>query len=142
MVASLAIIFGWHGDGRGSVSGATARLADYVDHAIVSLAKRFTHADALPATLRGWANDIAALEPGQSLDVRPADLFYRLLAVDPFKTQIQREDASRNLAMLSQLINTFQSYYHYTVVTHSNREYLPASPFQQFFSTAIRRWYQ
>ena len=133
MVASFAIIFGWHGDGRGYVSGATARLADYVDQAIVSLAKRIDHSDALPAALRGWAEEISALEPRQTLDIRPADLFYQLLAVEPFKTRVKREDASRNLAVMSQLISTFQAYYHYTVVTHRNREFLRFHLFNSFF---------
>ena len=39
---------------------------------------------------------------------------------------------TRNLAILSQLINTFQNYYHYTVVTFKNREYLRFHLFASF----------
>ena len=132
MVACLAIVFGWHGNGRGSVSGATAGLAHYVDHAIVFLAQRFTQGDPLSVALRVWTDDIASLKEGQSLDLRPADFFYRLLALEPFRTAVQSENAARNLAVLSQLINTFQTYYHYTVVTHRNREYLRFHLFNSF----------
>ena len=132
MVACLAITFGWHGIGRGSVSGATAALADYVDQAIFELARRFTPEDLLSAQLREWTEDIANLNPGQALDLRPADFFYRLLAVEPFVSGVKDENAARNLAVLSQLINMFQTYYHYTVVTHSNREYLRFHLFNSF----------
>ena len=132
MVACLAIIFGWYGDGRGSVLGATASLAEYIDHAIVSLAERFSQKDLLSAALRGWTDDIAALESGQALDLRPADFFYRLLALEPFRSAVKSENAARNLAVLSQLVGTFQRYYHYTVVTHRNREYLRFHLFNSF----------
>ena len=132
MVACLAIIFGWHGEGRGSESGATARLADYVDQAIISLAQRFTQVDLLPTALRGWTEDIASLKSGETLDLRPADFFYRMLALEPFRTAVKNENAARNFAVLSQLISTFQSYYHYTVVTHRNREYLRLHLFDSF----------
>ena len=132
MVACLAIVFGWHSSGRGVVSGATAGLASYVDQAIVSLAQRFTQGDPLSVALRVWTDDIAGLKEGQSLDLRPADFFYHLLALEPFRTAVQSENAARNLAVLSQLINTFQTYYHYTVVTHRNREYLRFHLFNSF----------
>ena len=132
MVACLAIIFGWYGTGRGVVSGATADLADYVDGAFVSLAQRFSTGDPLPAALQGWSATITALKEGESLDLRPADFFYRLLALEPFRSAVKHESAARNLAVISQLINTFQTYYHYTVVTYSNREYLRLHLFNSF----------
>ena len=132
MVACLAIIFGWHGTGRGHVSGATASLADYVDRAIVSLAKRFKQNDPLSALLREWTTEIAGIEEQQALDLRPADFFYRLLSVEPFLSAVTNENAARNLAALSQLINTFQRYYRYTVVTHRNREFLRLHLFNSF----------
>jgi len=132
MIACFAIIFGWHGEGRGSVSGATADLGDYVDDSIVSLARRFNSSAPLGDALRRWTEEIEALEGGEGLDLRPADYFYRLLALDPFRSAVKNENAARNLAVFSQLINTFQSYYHYTVVTHRNREILRLHLFNSF----------
>jgi ATP-dependent exoDNAse (exonuclease V) beta subunit len=63
-------------------------------------------------------------QEGEALDLRPADYFYHLLALDPFKSAVRNENTARNLAIFSQLLNVFQSYYHYTVVTHRNREFL------------------
>src|SRR5207245_2693525 len=60
------------------------------------------------------------------------DYLYRLLALEPFKTAVREENAARNLGIFSQLLNVFQSYYHYTVVTHRNREFLRLHLFNSF----------
>ena len=65
---------------------------------------------------------IAALREGDALDLRPADYFYRLLALEPFRSAVRNENTARNLAVFSHLLNVFQGYYHYSVVTHGNRE--------------------
>ena len=122
LVACYAVLFGWHGEERGPVGGAVASLADYVDSAIVQLGQRFGAPHPLAETLQQWIGQIAALREGESLDLRPADYFYHLLALEPFKCGVRNEDTARNLAIFSQLLNVFQNYYHYTVVTHRNRE--------------------
>lgn len=132
MVACVAVVFGWHGNGRGQVAGAIAELAAYVDQAIVELARRFSAPHPLTDALRGWTEEIAALKQGEALDLRPADYFYRLLAIEPFRSAVKNENAARNLAIFSQLINVFQAYYHYTVVTHKNREILRLHLFNSF----------
>lgn len=137
LVACFAVLFGWHGNGRGQVGGAVAELATYVDDAIVQLARRFGAPHPLAESLQRWTGEIAALQEGQALDRRPADYFYHLLALDPFKTAIRNENTARNLAIFSQLLNVFQSYYHYTVVTHKNREFLRF----HFFNSFLRLLY-
>jgi DNA helicase-2/ATP-dependent DNA helicase PcrA len=132
LVACFAVLFGWHGNGRGQVGGAVAELATYVDDAIVQLGRRFGAPHPLAAALQGWTGDIAALQEGEALDLRPADYFYHLLALDPFKSAVHNENTARNLAIFSQLFNVFQSYYHYTVVTHKNREFLRFHLFNSF----------
>lgn len=132
LVACLAVLFGWHGNGRGQVGGAVAELATYVDDAIVQLGSRFGAPHALAAALQRWTGEIAALQEGQALDLRPADYFYHLLALDPFKSAVRNENTARNLAIFSQLLNVFQSYYHYAVVTHKNREFLRFHFFNSF----------
>jgi len=131
-VACFAVIFGWHGEGRAKVAGTVAELAGYVDQAIVDLARRCGAPHPLARALREWTAEIAGLEEGAALDVRPADYLYRLLAVEPFKIYVKYENAARNLAIFSQLLNAFQSYYHYTVVTHRNREFLRLHLFNSF----------
>lgn len=134
MVASLALIFGYHGDGRGQITGgALADLAAYVDECIVDLGRKYGGNHPLADSLRSAVADINGLQPGDSLDMRPADFFYRLVALEPFSGFLKNENRARNLAILSQLLNTFQNYYHYSVVTHKNREYLRFHLFNSFF---------
>ena len=76
--------------------------------------------------------DIEGLREGEALDLRPADYFYRLLALEPFTSLVKNENRARNLAILSQLLNTFQNYYHYTVVTYRNRLSLRFHLFNSF----------
>lgn len=134
MVGCFALIFGYYGEGRGSITGgALADLAAYVDSCIIDLGRRYGEAHPLAAALRGFVADIQSLKEGETLDLRPADFFYRLLAFDPFKDFVKNENRARNLAILSQLLNTFQNYYHYTVVTYRNREFIRFHLFDSFF---------
>lgn len=137
VVACFAVILGWHGEGRGNVAGALAELARYVDDALVQLGRRFAAPHPLAKALQDWTAEIAALGEGGALDVRPADYLYRLLALEPFASAVKNENAARNLAIFSQLLNAFQSYYHYTVVTHRNREFLRL----HFFNSFLRLLY-
>ncbi|MSO37854.1 MAG: ATP-dependent helicase [Acidimicrobiia bacterium] len=137
LVACFAVLFGWHGVGRGQVAGAVAELATYVDKAIVELGRRFGAPHPLAATLRKWTEEIARLKDGEALDLRPADYLYGLLALDPFKSAVKDENVARNLAIFSQLLNVFQSYYHYTVITHRNREFLRFHLFNSFLRLLV-----
>jgi len=132
VMACYALIFGWHGEGRGEVTGALAGLASYVDQAMIDLATSHGHVSSLTAALQGWVSDMANLREGESLDLRPADLLYHLFAHEPFRTALGNENSARNLAMFSQLLNVFQSYYHYSVVTFKNREFLRYHLFGSF----------
>jgi DNA helicase-2/ATP-dependent DNA helicase PcrA len=133
MIACFALIFGYHGQGRGQVSSpALAKLAAYVDACIVDLGRNHG-SKPISKALREWVQATTGLKPGESLDMRPADYFYRLLAFEPFTSYAKDENRARNLAVLSQLLNTFQNYYHYTFISHKNREYLRYHLFSSFF---------
>jgi DNA helicase-2/ATP-dependent DNA helicase PcrA len=132
MVGCFALLFGYYEDGRGSLIGrALAALAGYVDECLVALAE-YAAPHELGTTVLELAREIDALEERESLDLRPADYFYRLLALEPFRTYVKNENRARNLAVFSQLLNAFQNYYHYTVVTARNREYLKFHLFNSF----------
>ena len=134
MTACFAVIFGWHGKERGRIFGRLSRLADYVDEAIVELGRGFGHPHPLSEALREWTDQIAGLQAGDSLDLRPADYFYRLLALEPFRNDVHDENTARNLAIFSQLLNLFQVHYGYSVVTHGNREWIR----RYFFNSFLR----
>src|SRR5260221_9891426 len=59
----------------------------------------------------------------------------------PYTTLFRSKDenTARNLATFSQLLNVFQSYYHYTVVTHRNREFLRFHLFNSFLDRKSTR---
>ena len=133
MVASLALILGYHGVGRGTVAGALVALGDYLDAAILELGRNYPQPHPLARQLRAFVQEISNLKEGDALDMRPADYFYRLLALEPFASAIKNENQARNLAILSQLLNTFQNYYHYSVVTFANRVALRMHLFASFF---------
>jgi len=139
MVGCFAVILGYYGEGRGNVSGETLqRLGEYVDEGILELGRRCPAPHALAQRLQQFKLEIDSLQPGTTLDRRPADYFYELIACEPFSTFVQDENRARNLAQFSQLLNTFQNYYHYTVVTARNREYLR----YHFFNSFLRLLYQ
>ncbi len=137
LVGCFAVIFGWFGEGRGQVAGAVAALAAYVDDAIVQLGRRFASPHPLAEALQRWTGEIADLGEDEALDLRPADYLYHLLALEPFRSAARNENTARSLAIFSQLLNVFQSYYHYTVVTHRNRESLRL----HFFNSFLRLLY-
>lgn len=132
IVACYAVLFGWHGEERGEVRGAVAPLARYVDACLVGLGRRFGGAHPLAEALKGWTAEIAALGEGETLDLRPADYLYRLLALQPFRTALNDDNVARNLAIFSRLLNTFQNYYHYSVITQRNRRGIRLHFFNSF----------
>src|SRR5207249_6092034 len=105
----------------------------YVDECIVEIGREFGGNHPLSAALREYVAEIAGLKEGESLDRRVTDYFYLLLALPPFSSFVKNENRARNLAILSQLLNTFQNYYSYTVVTLRNSEYLRFHLFNSFF---------
>jgi DNA helicase-2/ATP-dependent DNA helicase PcrA len=134
MMACYALIFGWHGEGRGEIQGpALTSFADYIDRAFVALAARAGKGSSLSIQLQEWVRKIQGLNVAESLDLRILDFLYRLLALEPFASAIQSEDGARSVAILTQLLNSFQSYYHYTVITYGNREWVRRHLFNSFF---------
>lgn len=133
LVACYAILLGWYGDQRAPAWGwRFKKLIRYADEAILQLCQQFGKSGPLARTLRRWTDEIAALEEGQTLDLRLTDYFYRLLALEPFRSAAKDENTACNLAIFSQLLNAFQVYYGYTVITYRNRESLPRSFFNSF----------
>lgn len=138
MVGCLALIFGYHGDGRGDVTQpAMQGIASYADGCLQDLAQACAPPHPLADELQNLTTIVESLAPDDSLDLRPADFFYRLLAMPPFSEFVFDENRARNLAVLSQLLNTFQEYHHFTVVTGRNREALRFRLFSSFFRLLV-----
>ncbi len=54
--------------------------------------RRLRRPHPLAEALQRWTGEIAALQEGEALDLRPADYFYHLLALDPFKSAVRNEN--------------------------------------------------
>lgn len=120
-LACLAVILGWYGDGRGTVQGRSlTELAQLVDAAIADVGRSYRDPHPLAKKLQLLVAEVAAIDEEGALDRRPADYLYEMLSVEPFAGWLANENRARNLATLSELLNVFQRYYHYSVVTRRN----------------------
>ena len=139
MVGSFAILLGYYGEGRGDVTARSlSKLAEYVDECIRDLARAYADPHPLAKMLQTFAREIESLKEGEALDRRLADYFYQFLACEPFTSLVKNENRARNLAIFSRLLNVFQTYYHYTVITARNREPLRF----HFFNSFLRLLYE
>lgn len=133
MIACLAVILGWYGDGRGTIQGRSlSQLAQMVDDAIADVGRQYRDPHPLAKRLQELVAEVDALNEEGALDRRPADYLYELLAAEPFAGWLGNENRARNLATLSELLNVFQRYYHYTVITRRNIGYLRLHLFNSF----------
>ena len=138
MVACFAVLLGYYGKGRGEILGKTILgLARYVDSCISNLGRNFADPHPLARQIQKFEAEIRGLRKGETLDRRLADYFYNFLAYEPFSSMVKNENRARNLAIFSQLLNVFQNYYHYTIVSHRNRDFLRL----HFFNSFLRLLY-
>ena len=107
-------------------------LAAYVDECIEELGRNCRDPHPLAKCLQAFSTEVTSLGPGDTLDRRLGDYFYEFIAREPFVTFLKNENRARNLATFSQLLNVFQNYYHYTVITARNREPLKFHFFHSF----------
>jgi DNA helicase-2/ATP-dependent DNA helicase PcrA len=139
MVACFAILLKYYGEYRGDkpAAGALEFLNHYVDNQIVMLGKMFPYPTPLAMELKKSTSEINSLVEKRNLDKRLADYFYQFISVEPFKSFVKDENKGRNLAAFSTLLNIFQNYYHYTVITPKNLPYLR----MHFFASFLRFLY-
>jgi len=139
MVASFAILLGYYGKGHGELAARSLQqLAEHVDGCIEELARRCADPHPLAKKIQAFASEIESLREDKTLDRRLTDYLYQFLACEPFSSFLNNENQARNVAIFSQLLNVFQTYYHYTVITARNREPLRF----QFFGSFLRLLYE
>jgi len=133
IVACFAILLGYYGEGRGELIGRSLQeLAAYVDSCITQLGRTYSDPHPLAKSLQTFTTEINSLKGKKTLDRRLADYFYRFIALNPFNDFVKNENRARNLAIFSQLLNVFQTYYHYMVITAKNRVPLRLHFFHSF----------
>ena len=133
MVGALALILGYFEEGQGDLGNRSVReLAEYVNGCIQDLARDYPSPHPLALLIQGHKRAVDSLRKDEALDLRLADLFYDLLAAEPFTGYLRDENRARRLAILSTLLSVFQSYYHFTVITYANRVALRLRFFNSF----------
>ena len=109
LVACYAILFGWYGSGRGQLGGAVAAPGGLRGRCPGPPRPELRlSTSSRPGTPAMDRRDRRTLREGDALDLRPADYFYRLLALEPFRSAIRNENTARNFAAFSHLLNVFQ----------------------------------
>jgi len=122
MVGAFAVILGYFGDQRGDIKGHSQQnLAKFVEECITKLGGKYPNPHPLAKVVQRIVSEVEGLQAGDTLDRRLSDYFYQLLSVEPFSKYVKEENSARRLAILSELLNIFQSYYHYTVITYKNK---------------------
>lgn len=135
MVGCFAILLGYYGNGKGNIQGySLQKLSEYIDGCITELGRNFRDPHPLAKIIQEFTAEIDGLQQEEPLDRRLADYFYQFLAQEPFASMVKNENRARNLAIFSQLLNIFQNYYYYTIVSHRNRESIRL----HFFSSFLR----
>ncbi len=107
-------------------------LYQYLKDCSTSLIKVCEMHSSLETLLETCTAEIAQLTEGQKLNKCLADYFYALLAMEPFTLFLNDENKMQNLVMFSQLLETFQRYYHYEDICYENREELTSYFFNKF----------
>jgi len=119
IVACFAMLFNYTPDKRQDIEIDNVReLCEYIDNSLVELAKN--NNPQLQNEIKKAMEEVETLNKGRTLDKRLADFFYQFISVPPFNRFVNDENKARNLAIFSQLLNVFQNYYHYTVLTAKN----------------------
>jgi DNA helicase-2/ATP-dependent DNA helicase PcrA len=133
MIACYAFIFSFCGEtlcGFNTKSFDTIRT--YLYEAEVYLKRCRQASTELEHYLQRRLADINNLNKDDTLDMHILDYFYDLLACSPFSQFCKDQTAARNLAKLSQLLESFQTYYHVEVVTGRNKQWIPNILFASF----------
>ncbi len=111
------------------------QFPEYIKQTLVLLATVRKTCLPLATCLLELETEFARLAEGQILNKSLADYFYQILAYEPFATfTSKREDENKmhNLVIYSQLLQTFQNFYHYDTIQYENREKLVKDFFNRF----------
>jgi DNA helicase-2/ATP-dependent DNA helicase PcrA len=133
IVGCFARIFGYSGGLLSDVVGHY-QIHDYLNRCYDILSRECEAFIMLEATLQELETEIVGLAQGKKLDKRLADYFYYLLATEPFASLVKDEKKMSNMVIFSQLLSTFQSYYHCNDISYENREELTSYFFNRFLS--------
>ncbi len=112
---------------------ANNRVSGYIERALSKLSLVRKSCPSLAICLSELESEFAQLADGQKLNKQLADYFYQLLASEPFVTFVREDERKmHNLVIYSQLLQTFQNFYHYDTISYENRERFVKDFFSRF----------
>ena len=114
---------------------ADSQFPEYIKQTLSMLTTVRKTCVALDTCLSELEAEFAQLTEGQILNKKLADYFYQILAYEPFVDFVSKpehENKMHNLVIYSQLLQTFQNFYHYDTISYENRERLVKDFFGRF----------
>jgi len=114
---------------------ANTEISEYIKQSLSLLNQALEDFSPLAACLSELRREFVHLTEGQVLNEHLVDYFYRVLALEPFATftsEKEHENKMHNLVIYSQLLQTFQNFYHYDVIRYESREKLVKDFFGRF----------
>ncbi len=140
MLASFAILLDYAGELQGDFLSHES-FANYVQkQCITELHSQYNTTHPLHILLQQLKAEIACPTQDQEGQRAPeqhtrlTDFFYRLLAVEPFATLAANEQTMRNLVIFSNILQTFQNFYHHAAITQRTQRSIRTD----FFYTFLR----
>ncbi len=109
-------------------------FSEYIYECLQKLAQQREISPALNKELHALTDEIASLDEQQDTQKGLADYFYRLVFTPPFIAYLAEKRQMQNLVIFSQLLQTFQNYYHHTSLTAEALEQIRHDFFQTFLS--------
>jgi DNA helicase-2/ATP-dependent DNA helicase PcrA len=135
--ACYVLIFGFYDNIKEFTSPSFSNLVGYVNRSLSTIGPYSETGKELSSYIKNRADDIEKLKSGETLDLSIGDYFYELISFKPFSDLLKNENSARNLAIFSQLLTTFQNYYHITLVTAKNRIWINRLLFASFFKLLL-----
>ncbi|MHB8336116.1 MAG: ATP-dependent helicase [Ignavibacteriaceae bacterium] len=91
----------------------------------------------LASFIKRQAEEFFNLSGKDTLDKNVPDFLFLLFAYEPFSDFLKDENQSRNLSIFSSLLNTFQLYYHFPVISAKNKLAVKHNLFNSFFNLLL-----
>jgi len=120
LLACFALLFNYRGEKQGDLLHHE-NFAEYIQkQCLARLNEMCNSAHPLKNLLHQFKTDLlddSRTGEQHTLNRRPTDYFYQLLATEPFATFVQDEQRMRNLVIFSKILKTFQNFYRHSSVS-------------------------
>lgn len=133
MVACFAELIGYRDEEQDDLLDQ-GYFCEYVKDCIQKLNNGYMSSHPLLVAIRKLEAEIVGdkEDQNQEFDLRLADYFYGILAIEPFATFLKNEHQMRNLVIFSKALNTYQYFYRHTSIAGCDREQIKAGFFHVF----------